>query len=129
MFCNFCVNVHDFVIPTSCWAEKIDISIDFLRYKIVKHRPFPGQTIHNFKKIGSRNQYRSIEHKKYFNSDKLSASKSIRTTKKCPKNLPKNPSTSTDLASVHTIPGHSRRKSIEIDSSVTSFKLKYWNLI
>ena len=51
-------------IPTSCWAENIDISIDFLHYDIVKHRPIPGPKIHYLNKIGSRNQYRSIEHKK-----------------------------------------------------------------
>ena len=80
---------------------RIDLSIDFLRYKIVKHRP--GQKIHNFNKIGSRNQYRSIEHKK-ISILTVSASKSIRTTKKCPKNLPKNPSTSTDLNRPHPDP-------------------------
>ena len=35
----------------------------FFRYKIVKHRPFPGPKINFFYKIGSRNEYRSIEHK------------------------------------------------------------------
>ena len=44
--------------------SQTDISIDFLRYKIVKFRPFPGPKIYNFYKTGSRNQYRSIEHKK-----------------------------------------------------------------
>ena len=50
--------------PRLAGRKQIDISIDFLRYKVVKHRTFPGQKIYNFNKTGSRNQNRSIEHKK-----------------------------------------------------------------
>ena len=50
--------------PRLAGRKQIDFSIDVFRYKIVKHRPFPGQKKHDFNKIGSRNLYRSIEHKK-----------------------------------------------------------------
>ena len=36
----------------------------FSATKSSKSRPFPGPKNHNFNKTGSRNQYRSIEHKK-----------------------------------------------------------------
>ena len=90
---NFCifeegVNLElkmDFLIPSFCWGENIEISADFFRWTIVEFRPFLDQQIHNFNKIGSRNPYRSIEHETIYNSGNVRASKSIRMSRTCPK--------------------------------------------